>query len=117
MFLCFLTSLSQLRENGIYLHFFVFFFTNPSTFVQDIPDDLVLQCSPDNPPYSLVCMLQDLLGQVSGLSLETSCHFHSSVAEPLEDLLDFLPEGSPGDKKSRKSLKVKIIWKESEYAA
>ncbi len=79
--------------------------------MQECPEELVVHCSPDNPPYALVCVLGDLIRH--DFSLDTSCHFHSSVSEPVEDLIDFLPESSV---EGGKKVTVNIIWKESTAA-
>ncbi len=84
-------------------------------YLQNALDELVVQCSPSDPPYSLLCILEDLRKNAPSLRLETSCHLHSSLTSGTsqDELLDFLSQHTEGGEEGR-CLRLRIIWRKSK---
>lgn len=73
----------------------------------------MVHANPDNPPYSLCCLLEDLAKRPD-TSVESSSHCHSSIADPIGGLADFLPASALAGAGGGKNLRIRIIWKESK---
>jgi len=72
----------------------------------------VVKASPDNPPYSLICLAERLIDRNVGVLAQ--CHCHSTVVDHLDGLQDFLPTNEENQAEAAVKLSLRIIWKESE---